>query len=90
MRRLNVIALIAVIVAALHGASFAADLPVPALVKPKAVETPASIPVQQNQPNCTAWTDECVKCTRGAGGAAPACNNIGFACQPKAIRCLGN
>jgi hypothetical protein len=25
---------------------------------------------------------------RGAAGEAPVCSNIGFACQPKAIRCL--
>lgn len=89
MRHLNIIALAAVAVAILDGASFAAELPVP-LAKPKAVQTPTSIPVRQNQPNCNRWTDECVNCTRGADGAAPTCNNIGFACQPKAIRCLSN
>lgn len=90
MHRLNIIALIAVVTVALHGVSFAAELPVPPLAKPKAVETPPSIPVQQNQPNCSRWTDECMNCTRGANGAAPTCNNIGFACQPKTIRCLSN
>ena len=35
------------------------------------------------------WTDECVNCTRGSDGKGPTCSNIGFACQPKAIRCIG-
>ena len=46
--------------------------------------------MQKGPPNCIRWTDECVNCTRGADGAAPICSNIGFACQPKAIRCIGS
>jgi hypothetical protein len=45
--------------------------------------------VQQGPANCGRWTDDCVSCTRGAAGEAPVCSNIGFACQPKAVRCLG-
>ncbi len=76
------------------GAAFAADLPIPPSAKslpmtiPQA--TPTEIPVQQSQPNCSRWTDECVNCTRGTPGGAATCSNIGFACQPKAIRCLSN
>jgi hypothetical protein len=44
--------------------------------------------IQKGPPNCSRWTDDCVNCTRGAEGEAPVCSNIGFACQPKAIRCL--
>jgi len=47
------------------------------------------ISVQTGPPNCDRWTDECINCTRGAKGETPVCSNIGFACQPKAIRCLG-
>lgn len=61
----------------------AAEIAVPTTV-PQQV-----IPVQQNQPNCTRWTNDCVNCTRGSDGAPPTCSNIGFACQPNAIRCLG-
>ena len=88
------------IVALASGAVFAADLAVPPIgrVQPgtppqtaPATAPPAKasqIPVQQNQPNCSRWTDECVTCTRGTPGSATACSNIGFACQPKSIRCL--
>ena len=48
------------------------------------------VSMQKGPPNCVRWTDECVNCTRGADGEAPACSNIGFACQPKAIRCVGS
>jgi hypothetical protein len=82
MRHLNLIAMTAVAAAILGANAFAAELAVPPLAKPKEMS------VQQNQMNCVRWTDECVNCTRGADGAAPTCSNIGFACQPKAIRCL--
>jgi len=51
---------------------------------------PENISIQQGPPNCGRWTDECVNCTRRADGEAPICSNIGFACQPKAIRCVGS
>jgi hypothetical protein len=47
------------------------------------------VSVQTGPPNCSRWTDECVSCTRGAKGEPAVCSNIGFACQPKVIRCLG-
>jgi hypothetical protein len=50
---------------------------------------PKELSVYVNQPNCQRWTDDCVNCTRGANGEAPACSNIGPVCQPKAIRCIG-
>ena len=64
------------------GASFAADLEIPPRTAPEDVS------VHKGPPNCSRWTDECVNCSRGAEGDAPVCSNIGFACQPKAVRCL--
>lgn len=61
----------------------AAELDIPPPPKPK------ELSVHVNQPNCARWTDECVNCTRGENGGAPTCSNTGFACQPKAIRCIG-
>lgn len=61
----------------------AAELEIPPPAKPK------ELSVYVNHPNCTRWTDDCVNCTRGVDGKGPACSNIGFACQPKAIRCIG-
>jgi len=61
----------------------AADLAIP----PR--KPPADFSLQKGPPNCARWTDECVNCARGAtANEAPVCSNIGFACQPKAIRCL--
>jgi hypothetical protein len=65
-----------------NGAAFAADLKIP----PRTA--PGDISVQTGPPNCSRWTDECVNCSRGTEGDAPVCSNIGFACQPKAVRCL--
>jgi hypothetical protein len=67
-------------------AAAAAELAIPPRSTPK---VPSDISVQSGPPNCSRWTDDCVNCTRGASGAPPTCSNIGFACQPKAIRCLG-
>ena len=61
----------------------AADLAIP----PR--KPPADFSLQKGPPNCARWTDECVNCVRSAtANEAPVCSNIGFACQPKAIRCL--
>jgi hypothetical protein len=65
-------------------AAVAADLPIPPRVAPK------SVSVQSGPPNCSRWTDDCVNCSRGAHGEPAVCSNIGFACQPKAIRCLSD
>jgi hypothetical protein len=75
---------IAVATAALlaAGASFAADLKIPSRTVPE------DISVHKGPPNCSRWTDDCVNCSRGAEGDAPVCSNIGFACQPKPVRCL--
>jgi hypothetical protein len=76
-------------------AVFAADLPIPprhapqATKPPPATKPPREISLQQGPANCGRWTDECVNCTREAAGEAAVCSNPGFACQPKAIRCLG-
>lgn len=70
---------------ALSGSSVStAELEIP---PPKASE---SFSMQKGPPNCERWTDECATCTRDADGEAPACSNIGFACQPKAIRCIAS
>jgi hypothetical protein len=64
------------------GAAFAAELDIPPPVPPE------DISVHKGPPHCSRWTDECVKCSRGADGEPPVCNNIGFACQPQTVRCL--
>ena len=64
------------------GASFAAELAIP----PRSA--PEDISAHTGPPNCARWTDECVNCSRGTEGEAPVCSNIGFACQPKPVRCL--
>jgi hypothetical protein len=75
---------IAVVTAALlaAGAASAAELTIPPRMLPE------DISVQKGPPNCGRWTDECVNCSRDAEGDAPVCSNIGFACQPKPVRCL--
>ena len=70
---------------ALSGSSVrTAELDIP---PPKASE---DFSMQKGPPNCRQWTDGCVTCTRDADGEAPACSNIGPACQPKAIRCIAS
>jgi hypothetical protein len=64
------------------GAAFAAELK----ISPRTASE--DISVHKGPPNCSRWTDECVNCSRFAEGDAPVCSNIGFACQPKAVRCL--
>lgn len=76
--------LLALAVALATTGARAAELDVPPPAKPK------ELSVYVNQPNCTRWTDECVTCMRGDEGKGPACSNIGIACQPKAIRCIGS
>jgi hypothetical protein len=80
------LALALTIVIAGYDGVAAADLAIPPRVAPKAISR--DISVQTGPPNCSRWTDECVNCTRGAKGEPALCSNIGFACQPKAIRCL--
>jgi len=63
------------------GAADAADIE----ILPR--RAPAERQVQREPVNCSRWTDQCVNCSRGADGG-PVCSNIGFACQPQAIRCL--
>lgn len=83
MQRLNFILAIMLTFLVVAGVR-AAEIDVPPPIKPK------DLSVHVNQPNCIRWTDECVNCTRGNDGAAPTCSNIGFACQPKTIRCIGD
>jgi hypothetical protein len=82
MRRSLLILLLASAALLAAGASFAADLKVPLRTAPEEVS------VHKAPPNCSRWTDECVNCSRGTEGDAPVCSNIGFACQPKAVRCV--
>jgi len=64
------------------------DSPPPPQPKPAAA-VPDSPIVQKDQKTCAQWTDGCVNCSQGASSdAGPVCSNIGFACQPKEIRCL--
>ena len=83
MRRSLLILLLASAALLAAGVSFAADLEIPPRTAPE------DISVHKGPPNCSRWTDECVNCSRGAEGYAPVCSNIGFACQPKPVRCLG-
>jgi hypothetical protein len=64
----------------------AAELPIPPRKAPK---DRGNFSMQSGPPNCSRWTDGCVNCTRGAKDEPATCSNIGIACQPKAIRCLG-
>src|ERR1700712_5313633 len=82
MRRCLLILLVAPAALLATGASFAADLKIPPRTAPE------DISVHKGPPNCSRWTDECVNCSRYAEGEAPVCSNIGFACQPKPVRCL--
>jgi hypothetical protein len=79
------LALALTIVIAGCNAAVAAELAIPPRSTPNVSK---DFSVQTGPPNCRRWTDDCVNCTRGANGAPPTCSNIGFACQPKAIRCL--
>lgn len=88
MNTIRYLAAITMAAIMLANVAIAADMDVPPVASPQAPITPKDIPVQQNQPNCSRWTDECVTCTRGANGEAPICSNTGIACQPKAIHCL--
>jgi hypothetical protein len=82
MRRSLLMLLMASAALLAAGASFAADLKIPPRTAPE------EISVHKGPPNCSRWTDECVNCSRGGADEAPVCSNIGFACQPKAVRCL--
>jgi hypothetical protein len=81
-RLITLVIAVAAIFAWAGGAADAADIKVPP--RPRT----ADIQVQQGPVNCSRWTDQCVNCSRGAEGEPPVCSNIGFACQPQAIRCL--
>ncbi len=82
----NVLPLIALaltmLVAGCNAAS-AAELAIP----PRAAPNAPNVSMQAGPPNCARWTDDCINCAR-SDGAKPTCSNIGFACQPNAIRCL--
>jgi hypothetical protein len=78
------LALALTIVIAGCNAAAAAELAIP----PRGTPQESSTSMQSGPPNCSRWTDDCVNCTRGARDQSPVCSNIGFACQPKTIRCL--
>jgi hypothetical protein len=80
------LALALTVVIAGCNAAVAAELAIPPRNTPNVSK---DFSVQTGPPNCRRWTDDCVNCTRGAKDQPAVCSNIGFACQPKAIRCLG-
>ena len=82
MRRSLLILLLASAALLAAGAAFAAELE----IAPRTA--PEDVSVHKGPPNCSRWTDDCVNCARGGADEAPVCSNIGFACQPRAIRCL--
>jgi hypothetical protein len=85
MRRLALMFALVMASATATASLRAAELDIPARRAPS-----ENVSMQKGPPNCARWTDECVNCTRGAEGEAPVCSNIGIACQPKAIRCVGS
>lgn len=85
MRHGHLVALVITLAATFawaDGAADAAEIEIP----PR--RAPPNLSMQKGPANCSRWTDGCVNCSRGAGGEPPVCSNIGFACQPRAIRCL--
>lgn len=73
----------------LAAAGFAADLPVPPA--PKAKQERA-VPAQPSDfdrlgADCVEAFDGCRRFTRAGDGKFDAANNIGIACQPKALSC---
>ena len=76
------------ILALLAVAGFACSIARAAEIEIPPRGTPQNISIQKGPPNCSRWTDDCVNCSRDAEGEEPVCSNIGFACQPHAIRCL--
>jgi hypothetical protein len=80
MRHCHVVVALLTVVA-LAGAARAAEIEIPRRV-------PENISIQKGPPNCSRWTDNCVNCSRDGKDEPPVCSNIGFACQPQAIRCL--
>ena len=83
LRVVRSITLVAAIACAAPLGTAASDLN---LTSPQ--EPPQDRPLRIDLPNCSRWTDECVTCMRETKDGAPACANIGIACQPKAVRCL--
>jgi hypothetical protein len=79
------VALALTIVIAGCSAAAAAELAIP----PRATPRESNVSMQAGPPNCSRWTDDCVNCSRSGKDEPAVCSNIGFACQPKAIRCLG-
>jgi hypothetical protein len=66
--------------------TFVADRPPPA---PPSGDTPwvSVYGYGDVDATCQQWLDGCRACSRSNDGSAPACSNIGFSCQPKAIEC---
>lgn len=79
------VALAAAIIFAAPLAATASDLD---LTPPH--EPAHDLPLRPDLPGCDRWTDDCVTCTRAKENNAPACSNIGIACQPKTVRCLSS
>ena len=89
LRRLLIARLLIAVSMTVAVMTIAADAAVAAELAIPSRKPPADFSMQKGPRNCARWTDECVNCARGAtAGEAPVCSNIGFACQPKAIRCL--
>jgi hypothetical protein len=82
MRQCCLVVVLVTLTGLAGGTADAADLKIPSR------SAAPEVSIQQGPPNCSRWTDECVNCSRGASGEPAVCSNIGFACQPKAIRCL--
>ena len=63
-----------------------APTPAPAPVQPAPAAEPSIHGYGDRDKTCTAWTDTCRSCERGADDKI-LCSNIGIACQPAEITC---
>ena len=81
--------LIGLLILALAGPAFAADLPLkpahPAPAKAAPVSPAAAKPAGPDAA-CLEWTDGCRVCQRAAGGEV-SCSNVGIACVQKTEEC---
>ena len=88
MRNLVGAILVSMLAPILGWPALAADLPVPQRAKPERV-APVQEPNEFDKlgADCIEASDGCRRFTRASDGKYDAANNIGIACQPKALSC---
>jgi hypothetical protein len=82
----------AIFISFLAVSAFAADLPVPPRRQPPAKMTPPVKALERNEfdklgGDCIEASNGCQRYVRAGDGKFDATNNIGIACQPKALAC---